>query len=338
MSDKYFDALAEDMNKRMTELENKLEANLKARLPDADWKTVNENFVKMSVEIEEQESKRIKGWGDYKFLQESQIKRQDYLDERIEKLEVRSAAHTEKTKKLKILFDGNKLLIDEDNDSILKIYKELSELRNQIQNNAVADLNHYEELKHNQGILMGKDIGMSSVWSSFNKYGNQIYEIKKVLRDLFKKFEDSHDEAINRRFFTKLLDKLGGEKGKGSQTGAKVSKGDGTLIDPPTYSKPLEERGAKEILESSFKDLAKITTEIMKEKEPTDAGSARQTEFKHIDFRVFESLYPKHKVVEKADLEFLFKMCDLLNLEFNDYSIKNFSEIEDLKKKYLEQT
>ena len=34
------------------------------------------------------------------------------------------------------------------------------------------------------------------------------------------------------------MDRILGEIGKGSQTGAKVCKGDGSLINPPTNSKP----------------------------------------------------------------------------------------------------
>ena len=35
---------------------------------------------------------------------------------------------------------------------------------------------------------------------------------RKVLQELIKQFEDSHDEVINRRFFTRLLENLEDDK------------------------------------------------------------------------------------------------------------------------------
>ena len=74
------------------------------------------------------------------------------------------------------------------NDSII-------ELRSLIQSNAISDLNHYDELKEMLNVVAQARIGWEET-------------IDSTLRQLFKKFEDSHDEAINRRFFTKLLEKL----------------------------------------------------------------------------------------------------------------------------------
>ena len=106
-------------------------------------------------------------------------------------------------------------VIDIQSQSTEMLTDQIAELRNQIQNNSVADLNHYNELKE----------GLSSHTNMIGVQMDKYIELKEVLREFFKKMlhysqiaDFPSDQAhTNLRDFYKLqLAKLDGtEEEKG---------------------------------------------------------------------------------------------------------------------------
>ena len=95
--------------------------------------------------------------------------------------------------------------------------KEIAELRNQIQNNSVADLNHYNELKE-QIKLQAFDMSIGSLTET-NTEG--IINLQVVLRELIKEVEIfREDEGYEINLLSPLLEKLDGKDSGGEKVEA----------------------------------------------------------------------------------------------------------------------
>lgn len=88
------------------------------KIVDINIDNISLRLDELEKKLEQSEKARIDGWTSYNFLQESQVKRQDYLDERIEKLEKefgmwKTEDYTEKenAKKIRELRKGEKILV-----------------------------------------------------------------------------------------------------------------------------------------------------------------------------------------------------------------------------------
>jgi len=82
--------------------------------------------------------------------------------------------------------------------------KEIAELRNQIQNNSVADLNHYNELKE----------GLSSHTNMIGVQMDKYIELKEVLRELGNNLEN---EPKLIQSYKDIIEKLDGKDSGGEK-------------------------------------------------------------------------------------------------------------------------
>ncbi len=100
---------------------------------------------------------------------------------------------------------------------IVENTKEIAELRNLIQGNAISDLNHYEELKNKLDVWRNEANNTLNELKehleqhdSINGLQNTIiYPIKEVLRELIKGLKDGRKSLY---FYNGLLEKLDGKK------------------------------------------------------------------------------------------------------------------------------
>ncbi len=265
------------------------EEKIGCRLAKNNMSVIEELHHKI-IELEQKESR------DYDNINE--LRRQISVnDDQIEKLE-----------KELIKEDGSSW-VDAIMQTQYELQKELSSLKTEINNNTELTrefnrkrVKEIKELKEQytelDGILAGNL--------------EETFDLQKVLRELFKKFEDSHDESIHRKFFTGLLDKLGGEKTvvggviRGHETNGKQS-----LRESDSKPPNCERCRISLISKGDQWYCVKCRSFILKENtsEQTECEHVNTSEFPfwkcgkcgHIEFYKWTR---HHILVEKADLEF----------------------------------
>lgn len=147
----------------------------------------------LEQKLMEQENKRVKGWGDYQFLQESQIKRQDYLDTKLEALEKFNDLHIQSESKI--------------HDDQKEQFAELRDMYKTYTLNVVQMDKELTELKVHQ----------DNLWEVKE---NQIKQIRKVLRDHFEfhRLHGSKDSTIYREMQSAIEKLDGKDAGSARQT------------------------------------------------------------------------------------------------------------------------
>lgn len=131
-----------------------------------------------------------------------------WIEKLEQKLEASSASHTEKLESLK-----DQLFLRQ-SDLAKLMDKELSELRNQIQNNSIVDLNHYTELKEQFGRHRER-----------HHLRTEYITIEEVLREFLDyeigmQLKDTGEDSMASGYIRKLLKKLDGkDAGSARQTG-----------------------------------------------------------------------------------------------------------------------
>lgn len=345
---------------RLTELEKKLKDHM-------DWSINEERIEKLEKKVEALDRHVSQNFKDI-LGTDAGIKREvlnefisQYLDkvpiefrERIEKLEVRSAAHTD--------------ALNERIDYLGKIFNERFDKLDKTR------IKWFHE--KNQEIKSLKEQDLEREQHIQNLEGN-VSTLQEVLLELLKEFESDHDESIHRSFFTGLIQKLGDDPAqnridrldKGFEILKKHEEKMSTVEDaiksakkiikevendsnPPSYIPPnwqgtLLEMEKHKNENPSEQDLYPELTAALKkrekEKEPTEDPypspySKEQEDFaEHVGRIIGKENSDDYILVETQDLKWIFDTFELY-MDFEaDWSEEKQNKRIGLKQKYLKE-